>query len=454
MLIFKYRSQMIYAVAGIFLLSQAQNLPAVMAEPVNPGVKQAVPAIVSGASIQILTLDQALEEAFQANPFLKASRAQEPVAQGGIILAKTRINPKLNLQAAPAETTYHPIDFDFTFQLGGKRELRMRVAKFQLDSTNAQIKTMAWKIRQDTQQAFYEYSVSQKALAVLQDYQQIAQSLVEIAKKRQVVGDVAGLDVFRAEAAQLDVSALLVPTQTRVHQAQRQLNLMRAHPPEQPVNVMPPDTLQLQKTPAPLPAFEDLVAQAKVARPEYKQYQADIETQTAKAKLANAGKWPDIQLGAGLSMVPQTRNHYWGENPKYAPEMYAQIPLPIVDYQQGPKAIAVASGKQLMAQRLAFDNQVQQELNVAYSNLESATQQLQLYVAQILPKQKEIVTTSQRSYSLGFIDSTAAITAQQTALMARTNALQALTRYFQARIDLERAVGHPIDFDGRETPER
>jgi cobalt-zinc-cadmium efflux system outer membrane protein len=433
-------------VLAAYLLSQApfavaEGTPAPQAEVIVAGATQA----------QTLTLDQVLEEALQANPALTATKAQEPVAQGGVVLARTRVNPQINLQAAPVESTYHPIDVAITVQLGGKRELRIRAAKFQVDSTNAQIKTMAWKIRQDAQQAFYEAAIAQKALTVLLDYQQVAERLVQIAQKRQAVGDAAGLDVFRAEAALLDVKALLAPAQARVRQSQRQLNLVMNRPPEALMNLAAPNTVQLQQTPAAPPSFDGLVAQAKLARPEYKQYQADIDTQKARVQLAKAGIWPDIQVGGGLSMVPQSRNHFWGENPRYGPEMYAQIPIPILNYQQGPRAIAEASAKQLVAQRRAFDNQVQQELNVAYSNLESATQQLKLFVTEILPKQKEILTTSQNSYGLGFIDATAAITAQQAALIARTNALQALTRYFQSRIDLERAVGHPIDFDTADT---
>ncbi len=432
------------------LLAQA---PFALAE--TPPAQTAQVTLSASSQIQALTLEQVIDEALQGNPALNATRAQEPVAKGGIILAKTRVNPKLNLQVAPVETTYHPIDMAATIQLGGKRELRIRVAKFQVDSTNAQINTMTWKIRQDTQQAFYEYAIAQKALSVLLDYQQVAERLVQIAQKRKAVGDAAGLDVFRAEAALLDVNALLAPAQARVHQAQRQLNLVMNRNPEAPISISAPETVQLQKTPTVLPSFNELVAQAKVSRPEYQQYQADIDTQKARVKLANAGKWPDIQVGAGISMVPQSRNHFWGENPRYGPELYTQIPLPVLDHQQGPKAIAEASAKQLVAQRQAFDNQVQQELNLAYSNLESATLQLKLFVTQILPKQKEILATSQQSYGLGFIDATAAITAQQAALMARTNALQVLTRYFQARIDLERAVGHPIDYDSADVmPER
>jgi cobalt-zinc-cadmium efflux system outer membrane protein len=449
-----YCSSLLFVRLGLLALLLLSTASISWADSGSQATK-AAPSVVGAASIQALSLEDVLDEAYQANPFLNASRAQQQVAEGGIVLAKTRINPKINLQAAPVESTYHPIDMAVDIQLGGKRELRVRVAKFQLASTNAQIQTMTWKIRQDTEQAFYEYGIAQKALNVLLDYQGVAERLVQIAKKRQVVGDVAGLDVFRAEAALLDVYSLLAPAQARVHQAQRQLNLLMNRPLEDQITVIIPDTVQLQKTPQALPSIEGLVAQAKVSRPEYKQYQADIDTQKARVKLANAGKWPDIQLGAGISMVPQTRNHFWGENPKYGPEMYAQIPVPIMDHQQGPKAIAQASAIQLVAQRKAFENQVQQELNVAYSNLESATEQLSLYVTQILPKQKEILTTSQQSYGLGFIDATAAITAQQTALIARTNALQVLTRYFQARIELERAVGHPIDYDTAEiSPER
>ncbi len=126
---------------------------AVSAEELRPAILPS-PALKSAGPSATLSLDAALDEAYKANPILAATVAQRPVAEAGVVQAKIRVNPTYQTELAPAELTYRFYLFTTTTQLGFKRQRRIEVANRLIDSTNATIRTMAWKIRQDTESAF------------------------------------------------------------------------------------------------------------------------------------------------------------------------------------------------------------------------------------------------------------------------------------------------------------
>ncbi len=392
-----------------------------------------------------MTLDQTLEEACLANPSLKLIEAQRPVAEAGIVQAKIRVNPFYQGEFAPAENTYRFYMITATTQLGLKRQRRIEVAKGLIDSTNATIRTMAWKIRQDTESAYFELAIAQQTLQVMEDYLETTKRLSATTQKRREARDASGLEVLRAEAAVADAKAQVVPVEVRVQQAMRQLNLILGRPPENPIEIMPPAFLSLRKSSARIPPFTTLISQAEKYRPEFRQNDADLSVQASRIKLARSFWWPDVQTTMGMSSVAQNANNDWfGSRLLNKPAWMLTMPIPINDHGQGILATAIAAYRQLQQQRIALVNQVRQEVNLTYSSAYATEQQMDILVNESLPKQARILSMSEIGYKNGVLDLTAAITAQQSALATRINFLQTATSYFQALVQLERAVGRPI----------
>ncbi|MFT2536372.1 TolC family protein, partial [Escherichia coli] len=78
---------------------------------------------------------------------------------------------------------------------------------------------------------------------------------------------------------------------------------------------------------------------------------------------------------------------------------------------------------------------------MAYSAAYATERQMDILFNESLPRQAKIVSMSETGYKAGVLDLTAALTAQQTALATRLSFLQTATSYFQALVQLERAVG-------------
>ncbi len=435
---------LVILVAGICSCPCLERVMA--AEDLRPPIPQPTPS--PSPLIGHISLEQALDEAYNANPTLAATEAQRPVAQAGVVQAKIRINPTYQTELEPAELTYRFAVLTTTTQLGFKRQRRIEVAKRQIDSTNATIRTMAWKIRQDTESAYLELSVARQALAVMEDYVAVTKRLLATTRDRQKGGDASGLEVLRAESAVADARAQLAPVQVRVQQAMRQLNLVLGRLPEQPLDIAPPEFLTLGKVSAHIPAFDLLVDQAIKSRPEFRQIAADQAVQESRVKLGHSYFWPDVQTSIGLSTVTTLSaaqsGSWFGSHALNKPLILLTVPITVNDHGQGITQTARMGFRQLQQQRLALLNQVRQEVNLAYSNSYSAERQMDILFNESLPKQAQIVVLSETGYRQGALDLTAAITSQQSALNARLNFLQTATRYFQALVELERAVGHPI----------
>ncbi len=416
------------------------------AEDLRPPIPQSTPS--PAPLVGHISLEQALDEAYNANPTLAATEAQRPVAQAGVVQAKIRINPTYQTELAPAELTYRFAVLTTTTQLGFKRQRRIEVAKRQIDSTNATIRTMAWKIRQDTESAYLELSVARQTLTVMEDYVAVTKRLLATTKERQKGGDASGLEVLRAESAVADAKAQLAPVQVRVQQAIRQLNLVLGRLPEQPLDIAAPEFLTLGKVSAHIPAFDLLIDQAIKSRPEFRQIAADQAVQESRIKLGHSYFWPDVQTSVGLSTVTTLSaaqsGSWFGSHALNKPLILLTVPITVNDHGQGITQTARMGFRQLQQQRLALINQVRQEVNLAYSNSYSAERQMDILFNESLPKQAQIVVLSETGYRQGALDLTAAITSQQSALTARLNFLQTATRYFQALVELERAVGQPI----------
>lgn len=402
----------------------------------------------TAASPPKLSLEDAFEESLNANPTLSATVAQRPIAESGVTQAKIRVNPYYQTEIAPAELTYRFFVLTTTTQLGFKRQRRVEVAKRLIGSTNATIRTMAWKIRQDTESAFFELAVARQTLAVMEDYLATTKRLLATTQKRREARDASGLEVLRAEAAVADAKAQLAPVQVRVEQAERQLNLILGRAPEASIDIAPPEFLSLGKLSAHIPAFSQLSAEAEKSRPEFKQNDADLAVQVSRIKLAKSFWWPDVQTSMGMSSVPQVNaqdaGNWFGSHLLNKPVWFVTMPLTINDHGQGILSTARATYRQLQQQRIALLNQVRQEVNLAYSASSATERQMDILFDESLPKQAKIVDMSETGYKAGVLDLTAALTAQQTALATRLNFLQTATSYFQALVQLERSVGRPI----------
>src|SRR5215471_5336081 len=230
----KFVRRFILPVAMILPLAAAAQIPA----PIQPG----------GVSIpRKLTLAQAEQLLLQRNLAVLAARYQVDALRAARLIASFRPNPTLMLGGeqfilsssffrdlfrtnlnTSAETTY-TVRYEQLIERGGKREIRTELADYQLKACEAQLldaaRTQLYQLQQDFTNAALARDNLLLAEATKQEYDQT----IKVTEARVENGDLARVELFRAQVAALPYQQAVQQAGTSYQQATRDiLNLLGA----------------------------------------------------------------------------------------------------------------------------------------------------------------------------------------------------------------------------------
>ena len=290
--------------------SEAQVSAATAPPPVEP---------VSPPLLQ-LNFTSALELGLSQNPDIVALRQNEGVARGIMgVLQTYPFNPYVQVQATPLQhrddpgpaATYHYVLLIQNFQIAHQQRYRDQMGVAQLTS-------MRWNIRQaellnlaQTERLYFAALYLRGIRDLTRDNARLNTELLRVLERRLAAGDVTGADVAIVRldnqstqnlarlAEQIYLTALL--------DLRRQLNI----PAPLPFELVGDLTWYewLPATPERLAEAmgasgvclggerRDPLSQIISARPDVMAAQADLATARANARLANASRVPDLQLG-------------------------------------------------------------------------------------------------------------------------------------------------------------
>jgi outer membrane protein, heavy metal efflux system len=396
----------------------------------------------------LVTLDQALNQTILTGPRAAAARSLLGIAQAGVTQAKILPNPALEFDQGYAEFSYR-FGVAIPIEPPWKRVLRVAAAKAQVDVTSIQLQQSLWLLRADIRRAYAELVVSQESQVMMKEFAQLTQQLAEVARKRNDSGDVAKLDVYKADlaAAQADIDA--GQADRRVAQAREQLNIIMGRPEEAdlPVPHLAPFQLHTEKANSllpnlsePLPPLAQYINEALKERLEIKLVGQEIVAAHAVKKLTVGNILPNGQLSFG-----------WDRQVNFAPEpnlnrMYlmGSFPVPIFDRQQGELARLAATTSNLNLELNSQRNIIRGQVALAYRKVINARENMSKYQESVIAQSQKVAELGRLSYQLGQTDITAALNAQQANIQVRNLYLNEVMNYEQAFTDLEQAVGHVL----------
>ena len=163
-----------------------------------------------------LTVDEAVREAIDRNLDLVAEKYNLSVADARIITAKLRPNPVLSVggdhldvvgtgyntvnQAGPTE---YSIRTDFLLERGQKRASRIAVAEGSRAVVELQLLNSVRTLVLDVQNAYVEALLAKDNLTLAQENLKSFGDIVDVNRRRVKSGDLAEVELFRTELAQL-----------------------------------------------------------------------------------------------------------------------------------------------------------------------------------------------------------------------------------------------------------
>lgn len=387
-----------------------------------------------------ITLDEAITSGIENNPTIQSERAQIGISDALIKTAGLRTNPRLVLDASIADKSYKG-GIEQTIELGGKIRKRINIAKHQKEVTLQEIATSIIDLRSQIRTAYIQLYSAQEKLNTEYEILNISKSMSDIARKKEIAGDIAKLDVLQTEILEINSKSDIEAIKLEKSKAINNLSFY--------LGEVLPDDIELVK-----PQLNEdygkselddknvqevLIKEAKENRPELKRIEKLLEQNIQIEKLARATAVPDLTISVGPNiMVESTEN---GQVTHVSVYSTVGIDLPVFNHGQTALKEAKAERVKLEKDLKAEENKVELEVKNAYSSVVRTSVALKIYENELLPKTKDILSKSERSFKEGKSDILMLLTSQQAYEKARNGYIDAIVNYHTALSDLERALG-------------
>jgi cobalt-zinc-cadmium efflux system outer membrane protein len=463
----------------ILPLAAAAQIPA----PIQPG----------GVSVpRKLTLAQAEQLLLQRNLAVLAAKYQVDALRAAHLIASFRPNPTLMLGGeqfilsnaffkdlfhtntnTSAETTY-TIRFERLIERGGKREIRTELADYQLKAGEAQLLDAARTQLYQLQQAFTNAALARDNLLLAETTKQEYDQTIKLTEAKVENGDLARVELFRAQVAALPYQQAVQQARTSYQQATRDiLRLLGARVEDVALNgpsgaddkaqivqasfhasdsgngmiaTDSADSSNSEPGAAPLEIdfkFDDrpiiqtpaeLRAIALAVRPDVIASRRLQDAATRAVALAGAQRTRDILVGTFYQ-------HIGSDN-----TVGVNVSFPLRVYNNGYAAISQAQAQQESAISLARDAELQAITDVekAYLAYQSARRILDIYSTTTIERAGRLKTVAAFSYKEGATGLLELLDAERCYNQTINSYNQARADYQSAIWQLEQAVGRPL----------
>lgn len=412
----------------------------------------ALPAGVAGAqgaasnpSPEEITFLRFLGEVLVNNLDYAAERYDVSIAEAERAAAGVFPNPQLEIGDA-RDVTHHgaermpevrSIGITQTFELGGKRKARQRVAELNVRASAATLDEFLRNLRLDAATAFAEALATQHAYDEKRRSAAILNDVLAVSEQRLRVGDVSEVDVaqIRIEALQLRNEALA--SEADAHAARIALTSFLGRE-RADATLLAVGSLQ---QPSKIYDLRQLVAQMLADRADLMALRHARDAAGAEISLAKASRFPDLDIGVGM-----TRNGESTNSIAPSPEFDAvgiSFALPIPLFNRNRAEISAASLRFHQAERVldAAEQKAQVDLRGAYERHRLATERAAQFPGRALQDADQVLEAKRYSYQRGQTTLLDFLEAQRSSSEVHLSYYETLADQAAALIELERAAG-------------
>jgi cobalt-zinc-cadmium efflux system outer membrane protein len=383
----------------------------------------------------VLTPDTAIALALDHAPRGLAARARLDAAGGAVDQADTSPNPEIGFElenfsgSGPyrdfrsSERTY---SLSQTIELGGKRGRRTDAARSVRDGAAADLALARLDLARDVRLALSEAVAATRQVALTQDGLRLAVAVLDGIKARVEAGREAPIQASRADITRRQA-------QLALDQANRRLTIARQT--LAGLTGLPPGALTLSEDWFTRIDADDPVPTGDGA--DLRRRQADVARGRAELSVERAKSIPDVTLSAGFRQFRED-----GEN---AFLMGVSVPIPIFDSNRGAIAKAradlVAAEADLAAESIDLDRRT----HAARANLAAARDTARTLQDSIIPTAEQAFALADEGYAQGKFAYLEVLEAQRTLVDARTDLINALQGFHDARAELDRLTAPDIE---------
>lgn len=383
----------------------------------------------------ILTPDTAIALALEHAPRGVAARARLDAAGGAVDQADTSPNPEIGFElenvagSGPyrdfrsSERTY---SLSQTIELGGKRGRRTDAARAARDGAAADLALARLDLARDVRLALSEAVAAARQVALTQDGLRLAVAVQDSIKARVEAGREAPIQASRADITRRQA-------QLALDQANRRLTIARQT--VAGLTGLSPTAISLDEGWFTRIDADDAAASSDAA--DLRRRQADVARGRAELSVEQAKAIPDVTLSAGFRQFREDRENAF--------LVGVSVPIPIFDSNRGgiakARADLVAAEADLAAERIDLDRRT----HAARANLAAARETARTLQDSIIPTAEQAFALANEGYAQGKFAYLEVLEAQRTLVDARTDLINALQGFHDARAELDRLTAPDIE---------
>lgn len=401
-----------------------------------------------------MSVEALVKSALAGNADLLATRQRVAEAQGLLRQAGLYVNPTIqtsygtgSLTGSSGERQFQAA-YNHVFQLGGKRQRRIEVARIGAELASLEIAERERQLRGDVRSRFGDALAAIRNLEIVGDLLNLTRQTFNITKARVQVGEAATVEqgLLQVEVNRLASDRRLFENQ--VERAVLDIKPLAGLPLDE--NLRLAGDLRSPEVPF---GLEEAITRATRERPDLRAARLEQTLREAELRQEKAEAVPDLvgtaqysridsafdQLGVGRAggTVPiRDRDNIVTAG--------ISITLPTRNRNQGNIQAAVAR-VQAGKLRLQFVEQsVLRDVRSAYSRFEAARQALSIYDRNVLDQAGENVRIIRAAYQAGELRLFDVLNEQRRLVDTQRAYTDVLKEYYLSLVDLERALGTPL----------
>jgi cobalt-zinc-cadmium efflux system outer membrane protein len=394
------------------------------------------------------SLETVQRYASEHNPAIRAAFYAWQAALQRITQARSYQNPMVTYMPDTgnmAETRAGPQTNGFgisqTIPFPGKLTLSGRIADQQAQAARENLTGIVQETLRGIRRAYAQFYFAERALEVNADSTVLARQFENIAEAKFKVGKVPEEDVIQGQE---EISRLATERVNFVEQrntAMGALNTLLDRAPR--ARLGRPAEMATAELQIPL---EQLVEQARGARPEIRAENHLVHAREQSVTLAKMGYLPDFSIGGqymgidghmGVPGFTRDGHDIWT----------ATIGLSVPIWVDRVKARVDETGAELQQEKFTrrnVEDTVNDQIQDAYERLMAAARNDVIYRTTLLPQTAERIRAAEAGYQTGTVDFLTLIDSLKSYENVRLLDYQSVRAYQISAADLTRAVGEPI----------
>ena len=308
--------------------------------------------------------------------------------------------------------------------------LRKRLAQQELDQAAVRSADAALQLVHDTRIAVYNLQVHQQQAALQKQNTAAAAASADFASRQYEAGNINDLELTNQQSMHAQAQLEELRVQSRVDSDREQLNRLMGLSDSQ---IHWTITDGLNELPEKDPDLSATIAAAEKTRLDIRDAQAQVGIADQALTFTRNGVLTQVNIGASME---RQSDHQTVLGPSLGLE------LPIFNQHQGQIARAEAEKRQALKKLEAIRTNARCEIRLASAQVANARAMVELATRELLPSRIARTAAMQQQYNGMLVGVYALLGAKQEELSARREALDAVSEYWTARTNLDRAMGY------------